>query len=240
MFAFKKKDNIREFPHRERRADSPTPQPVLVEDLDPVNQESDKLFAYDKNYAESTTDEAGKVWAAIADELYRYVYRKTGSVEDAEDILSEVKVAFWQSAEEVVGFAEEHRRRWLFTVANRKIANYFRKQQRLSEGLGRQVFLDDDGAEIWFVVNDQNRMERQSLCAKLFTAIRDAVSKEELLVLELRGADDSDWSEIADLMNISEPAARSMYTRVLDHVKKHIRAGRFPIPQTPRRRKNVA
>jgi RNA polymerase sigma factor (sigma-70 family) len=73
-------------------------------------------------------------------ELLGYALRRTGSGEDAADIVSETMLVAWRRIDEVP--TDETARLWLYGVARRVLANHRRgllRRERLGERLRRQL-----------------------------------------------------------------------------------------------------
>lgn len=80
------------------------------------------------------------------DKIYRYVYRMTGSAEDAEDLTQEVFVRMYTN---IAGFrAEASLSTWLFRIAGNLCTDAFRKNKYARNNISLDAPMDesDEGA----------------------------------------------------------------------------------------------
>src|SRR5215472_7399771 len=61
--------------------------------------------------------------------LFAYLRQHTASLEDAEDLLVEVFLAAYER-DQPLAIPQDGRRRWLFGVAQHKLADYYRRSAR--------------------------------------------------------------------------------------------------------------
>lgn len=69
---------------------------------------------------------------AHADELYRYVLRRTGDAEEARDVVQETLLRAWRHPE-ILERSEDAVRAWLYTVARNLAVDHLRSARRARE-----------------------------------------------------------------------------------------------------------
>jgi RNA polymerase sigma-70 factor (ECF subfamily) len=147
--------------------------------------------------------------------IYSYVFYRTGSEEDAEDITSRV---FYRA------FGHIHRYEdkgipfsaWLYRIAHNLIANWHRDRQRRKE-----VPLEDqpelphraDLPETW--------VEKKQEMELLLRAMRRLAPDRQQLIL-LKYLEDLSNAEIAAIMGRTEGAIKSLYHRALLSLKEEM------------------
>lgn len=81
------------------------------------------------------------------DDLVRWAYHKTSSVELAKDLVQETFLAAAQSIHSFKG--ESAPKTWLFSILNHKIIDYYRKDRKSLVSIDNQAFsiyFDEDGS----------------------------------------------------------------------------------------------
>jgi len=82
----------------------------------------------------------------FTNELYKWAYYKTSSVETAEDLVQET---FLAAAEKIESFkGESSGRTWLFSILNHKIIDHYRNKVKLPVSIENNsfaAFFDNDG-----------------------------------------------------------------------------------------------
>jgi len=146
--------------------------------------------------------EFSQVYRAYVSRIYRYVFARVGNREDAEDLTAQV---FYEALEKWPTYKEEGRLpAWLFTIARRKVANYYRSR-RLPPPLTPRIAVSTppwDGVE---------REEELNALAQLV----DQLSDEEQELLRLRFAAGLTYREIGEITGRSEAATKMKLHRLL-------------------------
>jgi len=140
--------------------------------------------------------------------VYRYVRRRTGDHERAEDLTQQV------FAEAVAGLRESPSPplAWLYTVAQRRFADQARR-----EAVARRV----NGLHVATEEAAESREYGPDVAAALSSAIdRLAPGQREVVVLKLlRGAA---FAEIGARLGISTEAAKMRFTRALEALRSEL------------------
>ncbi len=139
--------------------------------------------------------------------IYNYVFYRTGSAVDAEDLTSKV---FYRA----FGHIHSYRNTgipfsaWLYRIAHNLVANWYRDNSRR-----REVPLDDHPQIPRSEHPESSLMELQEK-ERLLRAIRTLPDdRQQLLILKF--VDDLSNAEIAVIMRRSEGAIKSLYHRTL-------------------------
>ncbi len=146
--------------------------------------------------------------------IYRYLYSKTGNVPDAEDLTSQV---FLAALERLPRYQHSgHLAAWLFAIARRKTADFYRSHEKLSPL--------EAAAESLIVFSDPLlpviKQEEQQALAALVTSLPD----EDQELLRLRFAGRLSFAEIATLLDRKESAVKMALYRLLERLEKQMEA----------------
>src|SRR3954471_24450827 len=145
------------------------------------------------------------LYAAHRDALLVFLVRRTADTEVALDLWAETFAQVVASRRRYRGHTEAEAAAWLYTIARRQLALYYRRgkaeqkaMQRL--GLERPPASDELIQEIEACAGLEDvRRELTSALASLSENVRDAV--------QLRIVDDLPYADVARSLHISEPAA---------------------------------
>ncbi len=139
--------------------------------------------------------------------LYRYLYRRSGNVHDAEDLTAQVFI------EALEGLKSYHYRAggcfaaWLFTIARRRLVDYYRR--RPLNPLG-----DPPAAEPGLLAAVERGEDARRLQVLLSGLAED---RQELL--RLRFSAGLSFAEIAMVEGRSEAAVKMALYRTLDYLR---------------------
>lgn len=142
-----------------------------------------------------------------------YLSRRTLDVEIAVDLTAEAFAQAWRGWARVRADSREEVRAWLFTIARRQLARYFRRgrvEHKALQRLGIQVPVvhEDDAGEV----------ERAAGIAELREGLRAGLtqlSDKQRDALRLRIIDEMPYDKVATLLGVSEPTARARVSRGL-------------------------
>ncbi len=147
--------------------------------------------------------------------VYRYLYLKTGSQVEAEDLTSQVFLS-------ALGGLNNYRHKgyfsaWLFSLARRKAADYYRSRQR-------QVSLEADridppAPEADLMAGLIHQEDMQSL-GRLVAALPE----EERELVRLRFAAGLGFEEIAAVLGKKSSAVKMALYRLLERMEKQLEA----------------
>jgi len=152
----------------------------------------------------------GKLYKRYVERIYNYIYYRTGSTKDAEDLTGKV---FFKAMSHIKGYKHMGLpfSAWLYRIAHNLVANYHRDRSRKQE-----ISLDFVPGTSLPQKNPQpeTRIVRSEEVEGLLATIRDlAPNRQELLILKF--VDQLSNKEIGQIMRKSEGAIKSLYHRTL-------------------------
>jgi RNA polymerase sigma factor (sigma-70 family) len=143
-------------------------------------------------------------------QVYRYLFSRIGSQPDAEDVTAQTFLGALEGFERYQH--DGHFAAWLFAIARRKAADYFRLA-------GRSRFLPDDMPSLDpDLLSRAIQVERQHD----LRATIQAMDEEEQELLRLRFAARLTFAEIARLTNRKEDAVKKSVYRLLDRLQNQL------------------
>jgi RNA polymerase sigma-70 factor, ECF subfamily len=158
--------------------------------------------------AKTNQEAFGQLYEHYSQRIYHYIYYRTSSVHDAEDLAAKTFMRAWQHIgnydDRGVPFSA-----WLYRIAHNLVANWHRDRSR------RRIISIDD-LTLWQV--NEEGPEAAALLAEdkaaLLTAVRRLpADRQELLALKF--VEHLSNAEIAAIMGRSEGAIKSLYHRTL-------------------------
>lgn len=150
----------------------------------------------------------GRLYERYSQRIYQYIFYRTGSEPDAEDLAAKTFMRAWQHManydDRGVPFSA-----WLYRIAHNLVANWHRDRSRR-----KTISLDD--LSRWQV--NEDGPEASALFAEDRAALLRAVrhlpaDRQELLSLKF--VEHLSNAEIGDIMGRSEGAIKSLYHRTL-------------------------
>ena len=190
-----------------------TEESSVEPDTEPVAEpvESDQALA---RRAKTDRDAFGKLYERHITAIYRYVYYRVGSVEDAEDLTART---FVRALKHVANYNDRGVpfTAWLYRIAHNVVANYHRDNSRhpavpLDE---MDVQGESEAAHQQEVDHDQ-RIDAERERERLLRAIRQLPEERQHLIV-LKFVEQMQNAEIGQIMNRSEGAIKSLYHRTL-------------------------
>ena len=152
----------------------------------------------------------GTLYQRYVDQIYNYIFYRTGSAKDAEDLTEKVFI-------KAMGHISSYKHMglpfsaWLYRIAHNLVANYHRDRSRKQD-----ISLEDVPGQILprTEMHPETRVVRSQEIDNLLVAIRDlAPNRQELLILKF--VDQLSNAEIGMIMRKSEGAIKSLYHRTL-------------------------
>jgi len=140
--------------------------------------------------------------------IFSYVYYRTGSIADAEDITARV---FQRALKHI----HNYRRTgvpfsaWLYRIAHNLVANWHRDNSRK-----REIPLEGQDYEIQKLEHPETSMIKNQEI-EVLVKILHSLSPDRQLVIILKYLEDMSNLEIAQVMGRSEGAIKSLYHRTL-------------------------
>lgn len=146
--------------------------------------------------------------------VYRYVYRRVGNQQDAEDVTASV---FTEALECLGDYREQGSfAGWLFTIAHHRVADHHRRQREKVDFGQVAPFLADPALDV------ESRVEQKERLVRLAAAIRElAPDRQEALTLRFFG--ELSNKEVAQVMDRSEAAVKMLVCRALRQLRRRCR-----------------
>lgn len=160
--------------------------------------------------AKQDSNAFGQLYERHVDKIYNYMYYRTGSHYDAEDLTAR---AFYQALTHIDRYVDRGLpfSAWLYRIAHNLVANWYRAQSR------RQVItLDEVTASALQHPGDmpEKSLEHQDDHRLLLRLIRRMPADRQQLVI-LKFVNQLSNQEIGQIMGRSEGAIKSLYHRTL-------------------------
>jgi len=161
----------------------------------------------------------GKLYRKYVERIYNYIYYRTGSAKDAEDLTGKV---FFKAMSHIKGYKHMGLpfSAWLYRIAHNLVANYHRDRSRKQEisldNIPGQVLPHSESQPETHIVRNQEVEE-------LLSTIRElADNRQELLILKF--VDQLSNAEIGQIMRKSEGAIKSLYHRTLIELREKMKS----------------
>lgn len=188
----------------------------------PVDLSADESALIER--AKDDQEAFGQLYERYSQRIYQYIYYRTSSEADAEDLTAKTFMRAWQhiSAYDDRGVPFSA---WLYRIAHNLVANWHRDRSRRKlislEDLGRWQ-VNEDGPEATALFAEDR--------AALLQAIhRLPADRRELLVLKF--VEHLSNAEIGGVMGRSEGAIKSLYHRTLMSLRDELQQ---ELPAEPR------
>ncbi len=155
-----------------------------------------------------------EAFLALYNRYINRVYNRVKSrvpPQDVEDVTQDVFIAVIRSLERF-----EHRSRfstWLYTIVNRKIADFYRKRQR--HGDEQTVRLDSIAGTMASPANGYERIDERIAIQKALNALPGHYRE----VILMRFADGMTFAEIASERGQTLEAVKSLYRRAIQAMR---------------------
>lgn len=158
-----------------------------------------------------------QIYAQELDRVYRYLYFRLGSVEDAQDITAQTFMAAWRQFSNFRG--ESSPSTWLLGIARHKLNDHFRSREFV-QGKRNVAFetvaeLPDRGQSLLESTTQQLQLEEVTHTLSLL-----APDRADALALRLFASMSA--AEIAAILGKSEDAVKMLIHRGLNELKRRI------------------
>ncbi len=156
----------------------------------------------------------GMLYERYVKRIYNYVYFRTGSREDAEDLTSHV---FQRAVQRLNTYSDRGLPfvAWLYRIAHNVVANWYR-----DEGRRRTLPLDAVPAQVRADGPEQSAELNAERAQVLEVLRRLTPERQQLLILKF--IDQMSNAEIGQVLNRSESAIKSLYHRTLEELRAEL------------------
>jgi len=155
----------------------------------------------------------GDFFDAYFDDLLRYLTRRTCDAEAGLDLTAESFAQAYLSRRHFRGSTEGEAAAWLYRIAKRQLARYFKKGAAEQRAL-RRLGLERPELDL----ETERQLERLASLDEVRTALSaelNELSPARREALQLRVIDELPYREVARRLEISEAAARARVSRAL-------------------------
>lgn len=155
----------------------------------------------------------GDFFDAYFDDLLRYLTRRTCDAEAGLDLTAESFAQAYLSRRRFRGSTEGEAAAWLYRIAKRQLARYFKKGAAEQRAL-RRLGLERPELDL----ETERQLERLASLDEVRTALSaelNELSPARREALQLRVIDELPYREVARRLEISEAAARARVSRAL-------------------------
>jgi RNA polymerase sigma-70 factor (ECF subfamily) len=158
--------------------------------------------------------------------LLRYFARRTLDPEAAADLTAETFARAYQHRGQFRGTTEQEAGGWLYTIAQRQLLHY-QKRGAVEKKALRRLGIQEPQLTEGEYERIEELAELDSLRATIAAALKQ-LPPSTRLALTLRVVEDLDYREIAERLDIKEPAARARVSRALRGLAELTKDGATP------------
>lgn len=157
----------------------------------------------------------GELYDKYATRIYNYVYYRTGSTQDAEDITSRV---FFRAMRHITNYTDRGVpfSAWLYRIAHNLVANWHRDSSRHQEVELEDGYRASKGEEHPEIALLES--EEQNALMRLIRNLPE--ERQQLLILKF--VEHMSNAEIGEIMDRTEGAIKSLYHRTLLSLREEI------------------
>lgn len=162
----------------------------------------------------------GVLYERHVDQIYQYIFYRTGNRQDAEDLTART---FFRALDKIDGYTYRGVpfSAWLYRIAHNLVANWHRDRRHRHLIPLDELVLKTSGRRAPERLVERNEREH---------ALRQAISglrgdRQQLLILKF--AEGMSNAEIGKVMGRSEGAIKSLYHRTLVALRKDLESGGF-------------
>lgn len=169
----------------------------------------------------------GLLYERYVDKIYTYLYYRTGSREDAEDLTART---FYRALDNLHRYQERGLpfSAWLYRIAHNLMANWHRYNSRHPQVSLEALRLTDYQGR-----DPEKALERHEAREVILEAIRSLPPDRQQLLL-LKFVEQMSNEEIGRVMGRSEGAVKSLYHRTLVALRRELQARGFSLPDLER------
>lgn len=160
--------------------------------------------------------EFGKIYDKYIEKIYRFVFLKVNSEEIAQDLCSETFLKGWQAYKKIPKI--DNPSAFLYRIARNLVTDYYREKGRTQIVSVENVPIVDPG---------QGLEERAALNSDLdqIKAVLVNLKEDYQDIIIWHYLDDLSITEIAEILDKSEPATRVQLHRALKSLRNQVSSG---------------
>jgi len=170
---------------------------------------------------ENSREKFSQIYDKHIDKIYRFVYLKTGSRDQAEDLTSQTFMRGWEAFKKREnGNANEikNMQAFLYQIARNLIADFYREEERKA----RFISMENSDLEVEDPKPDPGEKSLFNSDLKRVQAALANLKEEYQNIIILRHVEDRSTQEVAELMGKSKGAVRVQLHRAIEALKKEL------------------
>lgn len=181
------------------------------------SSESDLIEA-----AKDDAEAFGELYQRYVDRIYNYIFHRTGSEEDAEDLTAHT---FYKALSNIGRYKDRGApfAAWLYRIAHNAVANWHRDNSRWTELSLEDLTLHDNPERA-----PHNAAEQWDRRQALEQAVR-RLHPDRQLLLVLKFSEGLSNRQIGEIMGRSEGAIKSLYHRALIGLREDLQEQGYPL-----------
>ena len=157
----------------------------------------------------------GKLCEHFYSKIYRFIYYRVNSIEDAEDLTSEVCLRVMKSLPEQKGLFYA----WIFRIASNLITDYYRRRAARSNVTSTGDLIEE--------MVDEKRTTSELLEQQELRQALKRLTEEQQQVIVLKFIEGYDTDEVAELVGKSTGAVRAIQFRALTTLRNMFTSDTF-------------
>jgi RNA polymerase sigma-70 factor, ECF subfamily len=158
-----------------------------------------------------------ELYDRFLDRIYRYLYYRTASQADAEDLCEQVFMHAWAAIPRFKWRGKPFQA-WLYTLAHNALADHFRRA-------GQTTSLDDPLHPIELASEPAGRELEKWMDAEMLAGAVSELTPDQQQVIVLRFVEGRDTVEVARLTGMREAAVRALQYRGLQSLRRALERG---------------
>ncbi|HOV25812.1 MAG TPA: sigma-70 family RNA polymerase sigma factor [Pseudobacteroides sp.] len=143
------------------------------------------------------------VYDKYFDDVYRYIYFKTGNKWEADDLVSET----FKKAYENYKYLKGEPKPWIMAIARNTVIDFYRRKNNFAQ------INDNEPDEFTYNYLIEDIFERKEELCYLKQSLK-TLNKEELEIVNLRYFSDMKYNEIGKLLGKTENAVKTKAMRI--------------------------
>jgi RNA polymerase sigma-70 factor, ECF subfamily len=183
-----------------------------LHDTDNINPElNHEVESLIERAARGDTEAFGRLYDVHSDRIYRHIYYRTGSVEDARDLTQDVFLKAWQALPRYKKTGTPFLG-WLFTISHNRVVDYYRTK-KVNICLDNEILFEDQEKNPEILVEEQ--FSQQEVRRAILRLPED---QQQVIIMSF--IEGFEYSEIAAALNKSEGNIRVIIHRAIKKLRE--------------------
>lgn len=180
--------------------------------------------------AKDDKDAFGEIYERYMPKIYNYIYYRTSSRQDAEDLTAKV---FYRAMSHIESYVDKGVpfQAWLYRIAHNLVANFHRDQSR------RKIIPLDDYVAYTLRSEAPDRQAEATEEQEMLMAAIKRLPPERQQLLLLKFIEHKSNAEIGAIMNRTEGAIKSLYHRTLLALRDELQVQQMTLTSSQKRTK---